>query len=214
MNTYSKSQYPNVFLAKCTEKHAKGEIINVTTKYGKENESEVFNLIFEKDGFFYYSIIRADGFNVQERAKAKAEKYNNWANIAENKSNEYYKASQEGKDFLVLAEPIKIGHHSEKRHRALIDRNWSRMGKSIEFSEKAKTHENKAEYWANRENEINLSMPESVEFYAFKLEKAKMYHADMKSGKIERSHSMSLQYANKDVKEAQKRYYWAVKLWS
>lgn len=151
---------------------------------------------------------------MQERAKAKAEKYNNWANIAENKSNEYYKASQEGKDFLVLAEPIKIGHHSEKRHRALIDRNWSRMGKSIEFSEKAKTHENKAEYWANRENEINLSMPESVEFYAFKLEKAKMYHADMKSGKIERSHSMSLQYANKDVKEAQKRYDLAVKLWS
>lgn len=214
MNTYSKSQYPNVFLAKCTEKHAKGEIINVTTKYGKENESEVFNLIFEKDGFFYYSIIRADGFNVQERAKAKAEKYNNWANIADNKSNDYYKASQEGKDFLVLAEPIKIGHHSEKRHRALIERNWSRMGKSIEFSEKAKTHENKAEYWANRENEINLSMPESVEFYAFKLEKAKMYHADMKSGKIKRSHSMSLQYANKDVKEAQKRYDWAVKLWS
>ena len=214
MNTYSKSQYPNVFLAKCTERHAKGDKIILTTKYGKENEVIIYNLIFEKDGFIYYSFIRTDGFNAKERAKAKAEKYNNWANIAENKSNEYYKASQEGKDFLVLAEPIKIGHHSEKRHRALIDRNWSRMGKSIEFSEKAKTHESKAEYWANRENEINLSMPESVEFYAFKLEKAKMYHANMKSGKIERSHSMSLQYANKDVKEAQKRYDWAVKLWS
>lgn len=60
MNTYHKSQYANVFLAKCTERHYKGEIITITTKYGKENESEVFNLIFEKDGFFYYSIIRAD----------------------------------------------------------------------------------------------------------------------------------------------------------
>lgn len=50
MNTYYKFA-PNVFLAKCDEKHEKGETIEVTTKYGKENESIVFNLIFEKDGF-------------------------------------------------------------------------------------------------------------------------------------------------------------------
>lgn len=122
MNTYSKF-CPNVFLAKCTERYAKGDIINVETKYGKENESEVFNLIYEKDGFYFYSIIRADGFNAKERAKAKAERYQNWANAAENKSNQYYEASQEGRDFLSLGEPIKVGHHSEKRHRALIDRN-------------------------------------------------------------------------------------------
>lgn len=65
MNTYYKF-CPNVFLAKCDAKHEKGETILVTTKYGKENESIVFNLIFERDGFFYYSIVRADGFNVQE----------------------------------------------------------------------------------------------------------------------------------------------------
>ena len=53
MNTYSKYA-PNVFLAKCTEKHERGEIIPVTTKYGKENESEVFNLIYERDGFYFY----------------------------------------------------------------------------------------------------------------------------------------------------------------
>ena len=62
MNTYYKFA-PNVFLAKCDEKHEKGETIEVTTRYGKENESIVFNLIFEKDGFYYYSIVRADGFN-------------------------------------------------------------------------------------------------------------------------------------------------------
>lgn len=59
MNTYHKF-CPNVFLARCDERHAKGETINVTTKYGKENESIVFNLIFEKDGAYYYSIVRAD----------------------------------------------------------------------------------------------------------------------------------------------------------
>ena len=71
MNTYYKFA-PNVFLAKCDEKHEKGEVIEVTTKYGKENESIVFNLIFERDGFYYYSIVRADGFNVQEWAKRRA----------------------------------------------------------------------------------------------------------------------------------------------
>lgn len=212
MNTYYKF-VPNVFLAKCTEKHDKGEIIDVTTKYGKENESIVFNLIFEKDGFYYYSIIRADGVNVQERAKAKSEKYDSWAGSAQSKSSEYYEASKEGKDFLILGEPIKIGHHSEKRHRALIDRNWARMGKSVEYSNKADAHESKAEYWAKRANTINLSMPESIEFYEHKLEIAIEYHEGLKSGKYERSHSYSLPYAKKDRNEAQKNYDLAKKLW-
>lgn len=213
MNTYSKF-CPNVFVAKCEQQFEKGDIIEVTTKYGKINESVVFNLIYEKDGFYFYSIIRADGFNIQERAKQKADKYENWANSAENKSTQYYEASQEGKDFLALAEPIKIGHHSEKRHRALIERNWSRMGKSVEYADKAAEHENKAVYWAQRANDINLSMPESLDFYEFKLEEAKQYHADMKSGKIEKSHSFSLTYAKKEVNELQKKFDLAVKLWA
>lgn len=214
MNTYHKSQYANVFYAKCTERHYKGEIINVQTKYGKENECEIFNLIFSKDDFHYYSIIRADGTNAQTRAEAKAARYNSWANSAENKSMQYYEASQEGKDFLSLAEPIKVGHHSEKRHRALIDRNWARMGKSVEMSEKAEAHESKADYWARKANDINLSMPESIEYYEYKLEEAKMKHEGMKAGTIERGHSMSLQYAKKDVNEAQKNLDAAKKLWS
>jgi len=212
MNTYYK-YVPNVFLAKCNEKHEKGEVIEVTTKYGKENESIVYNLIFEKDGFYYYSIVRADGFNCQERAKAKAEKYEGWAGSAVRKSNEYREASKEGKDFLMLGEPIKIGHHSEKRHRALIDRNWARMGKSVEMSNKAEAHESKAEYWAKRANDINLSMPESIEYFEYKLEQAKEYHEGMKSGKYERSHSFSLTYAKKEVNELQKKYDLAKKLW-
>lgn len=213
MNTYSKF-CPNVFLAKCTERHHKGETINIQTKYGKENESEVFNLIYEKDGFFFYSVIRVDGTNAQTRAEAKAARYNKWAATAENKSNQYYEASQEGKDFLALAEPIKIGHHSEKRHRALIDRNWARMGKSVEFSDKAAIHSAKAEYWEGKANTINLSMPESIEFYEYKLESAKMKHEGMKAGTIERGHSMSLQYAKKDVNEAHKNLELAKRLWS
>ena len=212
MNTYAKYT-ANVFVAKCEERHEKGEVINVTTKYGKENESIVFNLVAQKDGFYYYSIVRADGFNIQEFAKKKAERFQMWANARERKSEEYYEASKEGKDFLVLAEPIKIGHHSEKRHRALIERNWNRMGKSVENSNIAKEHESKAEYWTRKANDINLSMPESIEFYEYKLEEAKERHEGLKSGKYERSHSYSLTYAKKAVNEAEKNLTIAKKLW-
>lgn len=44
MNTYKK-YCPNVFVAQCTEKHEKGDIIIVETKYGKENECIVHNFV-------------------------------------------------------------------------------------------------------------------------------------------------------------------------
>jgi len=213
MNTYAK-YCPNVFVAKCSEQHEKGEIIPVTTKYGKENDSIVFNLVAQKDGFYYYSIVRADGFNVQERAKAKAERLHEWANNAEKRSTQYYEASNEGRDFLALGEPIKVGHHSEKRHRALIERNWNRMGKSVEESRKAAEYESRSEYWESKANTINLSMPESIEYFEFKLEQAKKRHEGLKNGTIPRDHSFSLAYANKEVKELEEKVKIAAKLWN
>lgn len=214
MNTYAKYT-ANIFVAKCPETHEKGETIILETKYGKEHECIVFNLVArDRDGNFFYSIVRADGFNAQEFAKKKAERYQNWAIGAENKSTEYWKASQEGKEFLSLGEPIKVGHHSEKRHRALIERNFNRMGKCVEESKKAEQHESKSEYWAKRVNDINLSMPESVEYYEYKVEETKERHEGLKSGKYERSHSFSLTYAKKAVNEAEKNLILAKKLWS
>lgn len=213
MNTYSK-YCPNVFLAKCEEQHEKGTTITLTTKYGKENECIVFNLIFEKDGFYYYSIVRADGYNQQERAKAKAERLSSYANNAQNRSDKYYQASHEGKDFLVLAEPIKIGHHSEKRHRALIERNYNRMSRSIEESNKVDAYERRAEYWEKKAKDINLSMPESLEYYEFELEKSKLYHQGLKDGTIEKRHSYSLTYAKKEANEAENKLTLARKLWA
>lgn len=207
MNTYSKFG-PNVFLAKCIERHAKGDIINVTTKYGKENESEVFNLIYEKDGFFFYSIIRADGFNIQERAKAKSEKYESWAGKADQKSNEYYHRSKDMMSVIPMGQPVH--GVADRNYR---DKAWAKMGKSVEFSDKASAHESKVNYWAKKANDINLSMPESIEFYEYKLEAAKLEHEGMKNGTIERGHSMALQYAKKAVNEAQKNFDLAKKLW-
>lgn len=115
--------------------------------------------------------------------------------------------------FLSLGEPIKVGHHSEKRHRKAIDDAWNNMGKSVEFSDKAAEHERVAKYWEKRANTINLSMPESIDFYEHKLEQAKEYHEGLKSGKYRREHTYAMAYANKAVKEAKKNYDLAVKLW-
>jgi hypothetical protein len=212
MNTYSKF-IPNVWLAKCGEPHQKGDIIEVTTQYGKENECIIPNLIYERDGFFFYSIVRSDGFNSQERARKRAERYNQYATSAEKKSEQYYEASNKDKDFLSLGEPIKVGHHSERRHRKAFEDAHRNMGKCVELSNKAESYEQKAAYWANRANTINLSMPESLEFFTFQLEKAKEYHDGLKSGKYERSHSFSLTYAKKEVNELQKKYEFAQRLW-
>lgn len=212
MNFYSKYM-PNVFLAKCEKAHEKGEIITMSTKYGSEHNVIIFNLIFEREGFFYYSVVREDGFNFQEHARRKAEKLTSAANNASRKSNEAYQASHEGRDFLSLGEPIKVGHHSEHRHRALIERNHQRMQKCITMGEVAEDYNNRAAYWERRAANINLSMPESLEYFAFVLEAAKAKHAGIKNGTIEKRHSYSLTYAKKEVNEAEKKYNLAVKLW-
>lgn len=213
MNTYAKF-CPNVFIAKCTEMHEKGDIINIETKYGKEHECLVFNLILQRDGFYYYSIVRADGYNVQQHARIKAEKLHNASINAENKSTHYWEASNEGKDFLSLGEPIKVGHHSERGHRALIERNHNRMGKSVEFSKKADEYQNGVAYWADKATTINLSMPESLEYYEFELEKAVAKHEGLKNGTIPRSHSFSLTYAKKEKNEIEDKIKLAKRLWA
>jgi len=213
MNTYYKFA-ANVFIAQCTEKHEKGETILIETKYGKEHECTVFNSIGTKNGFFYYSITRTDGFNVQEWAKNRAERLKNAAINAEKKSDSYYQASNKHADFLSLGEPIKVGHHSEKGHRKIIEQAWNNMGKSVEFSEKAKEYESRVSYWESKANTINLSMPESLDFYEFELEKAKEKHLFYKNNPDKREHSFSLTYAKNKVNEIEKLLKLAQRLWA
>ena len=62
--------------------------------------------------------------------------------------------SKQEKDFLSLAEPIKIWHHSEKRHRKLIEkveRDWERRWQAYKEAEEA---ENKKEYWEDKLKEL------------------------------------------------------------
>lgn len=213
MNTYFKYA-PNVYLAKCEGEHERGEIIQVTTKHGKENDCVVHNRIGTRDGFFFYSITRVDGLNAQTYAQKRIDKLNGYAESAKEKSDSFYEKSNEHKDFLSLAEPIKVGHHSEGRHRKIIERANNNMSKCVEFSNKADSYASRIEYWEGRKDEVNLSMPESIEFYQFKLEQARDKHAKIKSGEIAKAHSYSLTYAKKEVNEAEKNLALAIKLWA
>ena len=208
MNVFKK-YCPNVWVAQCDEKHDKGEVITLETQYGKEVECEVYNLVVEKDGKYLYSIVRLE----ESYATRKAEKYRNSQAAHAKKSFEWYQKSQEGAEFLRLAEPIKIGHHSEHRHRALIERNWNRMGNSVKEQEIADERARKAEYWEAKVEEINLSMPESLEYFTALLERAKARQQGLKDGTIEREHSYSLTYATKAVKELAQKVELAQKLW-
>ena len=216
MNTYKK-YCPNVFVAQCEEQHETGETIILTTKYGKENAHIVHNFIgysgTKEKPLYCYSITREDGFNSQERAQNKVDRLNEWASNADKRSEKYYEASNEGSDFLRLAEPIKIGHHSEKRHRALIQRNWDRMSKSMNERQRAEAYRSRTDYWESLANKIDLSMPESMEYFDMRLQEAKLYHQGLKDGSIERSHSFSLTYAKKKVNELTKKCELAQKLW-
>jgi hypothetical protein len=78
--------------------------------------------------------------------------------------------------------------------------------KAAEFAERS-------EYWLKKASTINLSMPESIEFYEFKLEQARERHEGLKNGTIPKEHSFSLTYAKKEVHETEKRLEVARKLW-
>jgi hypothetical protein len=217
MNTYKK-YCPNVFVAQCEDKHEKGDIITVETKYGKQNECVVHNFVgytgTKENPMYCYSITRVDGFNSQERAAAKVDKLNGWASIADKKGGDWMEKSNEGRDFLSLGEPIKVGHHSEKRHRALIERNWHRLDNAMEQFKKADAYRERIAYWERLSTKIDLSMPESLDFFKDQLEEAIDYHRGLKDGSIEREHSYSLPYAAKRVKELKSKYEIANKLWA
>lgn len=212
MNQFFK-YCPNVFIAKCENEYAKNDIISITTKHGKEIECQVVNHISSRGGFFFYSIIRLDGKNSQGFAKARAEKLLSFASNANVKSQQAYEKSNKDRDFLILGEPIKVGHHSEKRHRRIIQQANDNMAKCVEFSDKAESYEQRAEYWNRRAEQIDLSSPESLEYFKFKLEEAEAKHKELKDFPEKRQHAFSLQYANKEVKELKKKLETANVLW-
>lgn len=143
-----------------------GDQVTVTTRYGKEVECTIWKKLGNSKAGegAYYSHVRNDGFNRKEWMKRKAERATNAAERQNNLSDEYFAKSQKDRDFLTLGEPIKVGHHSEKRHRKIINQAQENTGKMVAASKKAERYTDKAEELESRINcEINIDTPESLE---------------------------------------------------
>ena len=85
----------------------------------------------------------------QERKIEKLEKQLENIKKKYDEVSDYLRNSPEAQ-FLGMAEPIKIGHHSEKRHRKLIEKFRSRSDKQHEFYNKIKEIEFKIEVAKNQ----------------------------------------------------------------
>jgi Domain of unknown function (DUF3560) len=206
-NTYYKSPYPFVYLAKCSQEHNKGDIVNVQNKYGKDNPSFIHNLYARgKSGVYYYSITRVDGANAQTYAKKRAERLKTAAENSVKRSDSAFERAQEGFAFRVLGEPIKIGHHSEKKHRALYERVNNAMRKSVEESEKAKEQISRAAYWESRTDDLNLSMPESLDFWEHRIKV-------LKNEDIDKNDKWAAKRNRVMLRHAIKQHEIAIRLW-
>lgn len=192
-----------------------GDQVTVTTRYGKEVECTIWKKLGNSrtGNGAYYSYIRNDRFNRKEWMKRKAERATNAAERQNNLSEEYFAKSQKDRDFLSLCEPIKIGHHSEKRHRKIIDQAWENTGKMVTASEKAKRYADKAEEIESRiSREINIDTPESLQLLEQRVADLTEKRDALKASKKYESWQLSNLGAN--IRRYKERLETAKKLWS
>jgi Domain of unknown function (DUF3560) len=80
----------------------------------------------------------------RERLERKAEKRREWAQKREADAQARFAAASKAVEHIPLGQPILIGHHSEKRHRADLNRCHNNMSKGCESAAMAEHHESKA----------------------------------------------------------------------
>ncbi|MDF4820327.1 DUF3560 domain-containing protein [Vibrio parahaemolyticus] len=81
----------------------------------------------------------------QERIESKKERLEARAEKAQAESNARFENAHHLGDALPFGQPILVGHHSERKHRRLIDNIDTNMRKSVEAQKKADHLEAKAE---------------------------------------------------------------------
>lgn len=123
----------------------------------------------------------------RERLEARRDRY---ANRAVKAATEAKQRSDKAWNVIhaMNGTPILIGHHSEKRHRAAIDKIDRDLGKSVELDRKARHYQGKAASAGTAG--ISSDDPQALELLAEKLagmeakrEKMKRINAGFKSAK-------------------------------
>src|SRR4051794_4138295 len=63
------------------------------------------------------------GVTRRERLERRAERLRGWADGRDAKADAAYEASRAATEHIPFGQPILIGHHSERGHRADLDRS-------------------------------------------------------------------------------------------
>jgi len=81
----------------------------------------------------------------RERRAARAERLRGWAEKRAAKADSAYDGAQRAVEGIPFGQPILVGHHSEGRHRAALDRHDGRMRAAIEHTQKAERMNRRAD---------------------------------------------------------------------
>lgn len=87
--------------------------------------------------------LQEDETDLKALAEDKAERYEGYSENAGKRSEQAYKGVKAIADAIPFGQPILIGHHSEKRHRAAVDKIDRGMRKTVEEGKKR-------DYWEYR----------------------------------------------------------------
>lgn len=108
----------------------------------------------------------------EERRKNRIERYEKLSKKAREMSEQYSNSNANRILQIAPGQPILVGHHSEKKHRQLLERAHNDIKKSIEEADKSKYYYNRA-----REAEGNKAIynddPEAIKKLEEKLERLK-----------------------------------------
>jgi hypothetical protein len=91
----------------------------------------------------------------RERRERRAERLRGWAEKREQKSDAAARTAHTIASGIPMGQPILVGHHSEKRHRAAIDRMHRNMSNAVE-------HSRKADSMRSRAGNIELELERSI----------------------------------------------------
>lgn len=210
-----KKYTAGVYCLEAEQQFNHGDLVTVSTRRGKEVEITIWKHLFTKNGVSYHSYIRCDGINSGERLQAKAEKHRERAARASDQSERYYEKSNEHHDFLSLGEPIKVGHHSEKRHRRIIEQANTNMGKSVEAANKASELLERAAGAEAASDNIFIDTPECLPRLREKLDRLVDFQEDAKALRKSGEDVPHFVTANNgaNIRRVKKQLETAIKLW-
>ena len=117
--------------------------------------------------------------NFEERRQNRKDRYEELADQNRQQSEERYDAARSIGSHIPMGQPILVGHHSERGHRADLKRIDNNMRKSIEHEGKARYYEDRAQTIEN-DRTIYSDDPEAIQKLKQRLSDLEEHQAWMK----------------------------------